>query len=107
MNEVNYWDEILRSNAASYARVALTSIEREFPSDVYLTMTRPDDFPRRPHDRSPVFYGSFDWHSCMACIPTVHSGSPVRFPIRAGAGPTGRLRTSGGNGRRGTRVVFQ
>ena len=28
-------------------------------------MTEPGDFPNRPRDRTPVFYGSFDWHSCV------------------------------------------
>jgi hypothetical protein len=28
-------------------------------------MTAPGDFPFRPVDRNPVFYGSFDWHSCV------------------------------------------
>jgi hypothetical protein len=28
-------------------------------------MTGPGDFPHRPRDRTPVFYGSFDWHSCV------------------------------------------
>jgi hypothetical protein len=28
-------------------------------------MTAPGDFPLRPRDRNPVFYGSFDWHSCV------------------------------------------
>src|SRR5258708_32941889 len=28
-------------------------------------MTEPGDFPSRPRERNPVFYGSFDWHSCV------------------------------------------
>ena len=28
-------------------------------------MTGPGQFPSRPRDRTPVFYGSFDWHSCV------------------------------------------
>ena len=28
-------------------------------------MTAPGDFPYRPRDRNPVFYGSFGWHSCV------------------------------------------
>jgi len=28
-------------------------------------MTQPEDFPERPRVRTPVFYGSFDWHSCV------------------------------------------
>jgi hypothetical protein len=56
---------LLRVNAAGYARVALENISREFPSDVHHTMTRPGDFPLRPRQRTPVFFGSFDWHSCV------------------------------------------
>src|SRR5580704_4767677 len=28
-------------------------------------MTEPGDFPARPAERTPVFYGSLDWHSCI------------------------------------------
>lgn len=59
------WGVLLRANAASYARVALTNIAREFPSDVRHVMAGPGDFPQRPRDRNPVFHGSFDWHSCV------------------------------------------
>ena len=55
----------LRGEAAEYARVALTNIKREFPSGIYHDMTKPGDFPFRPRARSPVFYGSYDWHSCV------------------------------------------
>ncbi len=56
---------MLRANAAGYARVALANIAREFPADVHHAMQAPGDFPHRPRDRTPVFYGSFDWHSCV------------------------------------------
>ena len=56
---------LLRANAASYAAVALVNIGREFPSGIYHTMERPGDFPSRPRERTPVFFGSFDWHSCV------------------------------------------
>jgi hypothetical protein len=59
------WDQILRANAADYARVAMVNIGREFPYDVRQMMTEPGDFPNRPRDRNPVFYGSLDWHSCV------------------------------------------
>jgi hypothetical protein len=59
------WSQVLRAEAASYARVALTNIKREFPSAVHHTMNAPGDFPFRPRARTPVFYGSFDWHSCV------------------------------------------
>jgi hypothetical protein len=56
---------VLRAEAAGYARVALANIRREFPSGVYHTMNAPGDFPFRPRARTPVFYGSYDWHSCV------------------------------------------
>ena len=59
------WGELLRAEAAGYARVALANIKREFPADVHHTMSGPGDFPFRPRARTPVFYGSLDWHSCV------------------------------------------
>jgi hypothetical protein len=59
------WDAVLRQEGAGYARVALANIRREFPSGIYHTMTAPGDFPYRPRAHTPVFYGSYDWHSCV------------------------------------------
>ena len=59
------WRRILRDEADSYARAALANIRREFPGSVRHTMTGPGDFPYRPRARTPVFYGSYDWHSCV------------------------------------------
>jgi hypothetical protein len=59
------WAETLRTNAPAYARVAMDNVEREFPSVIRHRMRGPDDLPRRPRERTPVFYGSFDWHSCV------------------------------------------
>lgn len=59
------WTTILGEHAAEYARVATGNIRREFPSHILHTMDAPGDFPGRPADRNPVFYGSLDWHSCV------------------------------------------
>jgi Protein of unknown function (DUF2891) len=59
------WLGRLRSEADAYARLALENIGREFPSYVVTLMTGPGEFPARPRDRTPVFFGSFDWHSCV------------------------------------------
>jgi hypothetical protein len=59
------WGKLLHAEAAGYAEVALANIKREFPADVHHTMTAPGDFPFRPRARTPVFYGSLDWHSCV------------------------------------------
>jgi Protein of unknown function (DUF2891) len=65
MTRAEQWTEYLQSHASAYARTAMTNIDREFPSSVSHTMSEPGDFPGRPRDRNPVFYGSFDWHSCV------------------------------------------
>jgi Protein of unknown function (DUF2891) len=59
------WASTLRASAGDYARVALTNIAKEFPSDIRHVMRGPDDLPRRPRERTPVFFGSLDWHSCV------------------------------------------
>jgi len=59
------WLDRLHAEADGYARLALENIAREFPALVSALMTAPGQFPRRPRDRTPVFYGSFDWHSCV------------------------------------------
>ena len=59
------WRSRLRPELDGYARVALDNIGREYPAFVVSMMTAPGDFPRRPRDRNPVFYGSLDWHSCV------------------------------------------
>lgn len=59
------WLDRLRPELAGYAGIALENIGREFPAYVSSTMTAPGDFAFRPRDRNPVFYGSFDWHSCV------------------------------------------
>jgi hypothetical protein len=59
------WLDRLRPELARYAGVALDNIGREFPAHISSMMTKPGDFPFRPKDRNPVFYGSLDWHSCV------------------------------------------
>jgi hypothetical protein len=59
------WLDRLRRELAGYARVALDNIGREYPAHVIHLMNEPGDFPFRPSDRNPVFYGSLDWHSCV------------------------------------------
>ena len=59
------WLDRLRPELAGYAGVAIDNIGREFPAHISSMMTRPGDFPLRPKDRNPVFYGSLDWHSCV------------------------------------------
>jgi hypothetical protein len=62
---IDEWAQTLRRSASDYARTALGNIQREFPSDVSQRMQSAEDLPKRPRERTPVFYGSFDWHSCV------------------------------------------
>jgi hypothetical protein len=59
------WLDRLRPELGGYARQALDNIGREFPSYVTALLTGPGEFPARPRDQTPVFYGSLDWHSCV------------------------------------------
>jgi hypothetical protein len=70
--------------ANSYAAIALGHVEREWPNRPDQTMAGPQHV-RAPSVLHPVFYGSYDWHSC------VHSYWMLarllrRFPRMARAG---------------------
>ena len=65
MTLTQQWLDRLRPEAGGYAAQALDNIAREFPSHVSMLLTGPGEFPARPRDRTPVFYGSLDWHSCV------------------------------------------
>jgi hypothetical protein len=87
------WTAALRAEAGSYARMALANIRREFPAGVYHTMKAPGDFPYRPRARTPIFYGSYDWHSCVEMhwllvrLLRVAAGDVPAAQIRAALGP--------------------
>ncbi|WIX82165.1 DUF2891 domain-containing protein [Amycolatopsis carbonis] len=55
----------LLARAAEYSAAALRNIRKEFPNDIRSTMRFAGDFPNRPRDLYPAFYGCFDWHSCV------------------------------------------
>jgi hypothetical protein len=50
--------------ASRLARTALGHVAQEYPNGLGLVLTGPDDLgaPRALH---PIFFGSFDWHSCV------------------------------------------
>lgn len=50
--------------AAQFARIGLGHVEKEFPHKLDHVMNGPED-ALRPRDLHPVFFGSFDWHSCV------------------------------------------
>ena len=50
--------------AESFARLALANVAREYPTKLDHTINGPDDVAP-PAALHPLFWGSFDWHSCV------------------------------------------
>jgi len=80
--------DILHQQAAAYAQVALTNIGQEFPALLSHLMTGPDDVLSRPAERTPVFYGSLDWHSSVE----MHWLLVRLLRLAGGAVPDGEIR---------------
>jgi hypothetical protein len=50
--------------ADRFAEIALGHVTREYPNKLDHVLNGPQDAPR-PRELHPVFFGSFDWHSCV------------------------------------------
>ena len=60
--------------AAKFARLALSHVTRELPNKLDHVINDAGDI-KSPRELHPVFYGSFDWHSCVHgywLLATVH-----------------------------------
>lgn len=56
---------ILTADVASrFARIALGHVRREYPHSGNLRLNSAADLAL-PHQQHPIFYGSYDWHSCV------------------------------------------
>ena len=55
---------LARSTASRFAKIALGHLAREYPNKLDHVLGGPDDV-RSPRDLHPIFFGSFDWHSCV------------------------------------------
>jgi hypothetical protein len=55
---------LARSTASRFAKIALGHLTREYPNKLDHVMAGPDDV-RSPRELHPIFFGSFDWHSCV------------------------------------------
>jgi hypothetical protein len=53
-----------RELAERFAQLALTHIEREFPNKLDHVLGGVED-AKTPRELHPLFFGSFDWHSCV------------------------------------------
>jgi hypothetical protein len=50
--------------ASKFADLALAHLTREYPNKLTHSLAGPDDV-RSPRELHPIFYGSYDWHSCV------------------------------------------
>lgn len=50
--------------ATEFADIALGHVQREYPNNLDHALAGPKD-ARTPRDLHPIFYGSYDWHSCV------------------------------------------
>jgi hypothetical protein len=50
--------------AAKFAGLALSHLTREYPNKLTHSLAGPQDV-RSPRELHPIFYGSYDWHSCV------------------------------------------
>jgi hypothetical protein len=55
---------LTRELASHFAQTALGHVTREWPNKMDHVLTGPEDV-KGPRELHPVFYGSFDWHSCV------------------------------------------
>src|SRR5262249_29484393 len=57
-------DRLTPETAARFAEIALGHVTREYPPKLDQVLEGPEDLlgPRALH---PIFFGSFDWHSCV------------------------------------------
>lgn len=56
--------DLLRRNASEYVHLAIRNIEREYPYMPSMVVEGPGVLPSH-WELHPVFFGSFDWHSCV------------------------------------------
>ena len=55
---------LTREHASHFADIALGHVGREYPNNVDHALAGPAD-ARTPSQLHPIFYGSYDWHSCV------------------------------------------
>ncbi|HTQ14548.1 MAG TPA: DUF2891 domain-containing protein [Rhizomicrobium sp.] len=56
--------KLTRELASHFARTALGHVTREWPNKMDHVLTGPQDV-KGPRELHPIFFGSFDWHSCV------------------------------------------
>ena len=72
-----------------FVGIALGHVGREYPHKLDHVMSGPEDV-RPPRALHPIFYGSFDWHSCVHAHRLL-ARLRRRFPGTAEADAVGAL----------------
>lgn len=57
-------DQLTPAIAAKFAKLALAHLTREYPNGLLHALAGPQDV-QSPRALHPIFYGSYDWHSCV------------------------------------------
>jgi hypothetical protein len=74
--------------ASKFARLAMSHVAREYPNKMDHVLAGPEDV-KGPRELHPIFFGSFDWHSCvhgywtLATVLRLHPEIPEAPGIRA------------------------
>src|SRR5258708_40120109 len=74
--------------ASRFATIALGHVVREYPGRLDHVLTGPADL-KSPRALHPVFFGSFDWHSCVhsywlvATLHPLYPDLPGSHAVRA------------------------
>ena len=55
---------LMRNHAEAFAVIGLGHVTRQYPNNPAHRLNGPDDLAT-PRSLHPIFYGSFDWHSCV------------------------------------------
>src|SRR5512140_660864 len=81
-------DRLTPQLASQFARIALGHVTREYPNKLDHVLTGEED-AKGPRALHPIFFGSFDWHSCvhgywlLASLLRREPGIPEAGRIRA------------------------
>lgn len=78
--------------ASKFATLALSHLTREYPNRLTHSLAGPQDV-RSPRQLHPIFYGSYDWHSCvhgywlvlrlLDCYPELPQATEIRTVVDA------------------------
>ncbi|MBL8554577.1 MAG: DUF2891 domain-containing protein [Phenylobacterium sp.] len=81
-------DRLTPELASQFARIALGHVGREYPNKMDTVLTGPADV-KSPRQQHPIYFGSFDWHSCvhgywtLATVLRLYPEIPEAGAIRA------------------------